>query len=278
MIQKNSLSISNIVVSSAFGWGDGVPILKFFRPSYNELLKIALLTKTTTITKSMTHKPRNGNFNIWNPISWLQNIKLTKGGLYNSFGLTNEGSGKVSDVLKQLRDESYKILPSIYAENEHDLTFCMYDFLPKKSLELNVACPSSSFVFSKELLKRMIDSVRIDYQGIVIILKVGVETPIELIEVFEEYGGDILHSINTVPTMYKGKRMGKSGKFIFQDALQHNKKLRKITNLPMIMGGGVSSIDNAQAFFDIGANSVSLCTLALLNPNAAKEIILHFNG
>jgi dihydroorotate dehydrogenase (NAD+) catalytic subunit len=46
----------------------------------------------------------------------------------------------------------------------------------------------------------------------------------------------------------------------------------------LIMGCGVTCSDDVRRYFDLGADAVSLCTLALRKPQAAARIVLKFNG
>ena len=44
------------------------------------------------------------------------------------------------------------------------------------------------------------------------------------------------------------------------------------------MGCGVTGTDDVQRYFDLGADAVSLCTLALRKPQTAARIMHKFNG
>ena len=49
-------------------------------------------------------------------------------------------------------------------------------------------------------------------------------------------------------------------------------------DLFLIMGCGVTGGDDVRRYFDLGADAVSLCTLALRKPQEAARIVVTFNG
>ena len=71
---------------------------------------------------------------------------------------------------------------------------------------------------------------------------------------------------------------GVSGGPAFDLAFKYNQELRSKVGLLLIMGCGVTGLDDVQRYFDLGADAVSLCTLALRKPQAAARIVLKFNG
>jgi dihydroorotate dehydrogenase (NAD+) catalytic subunit len=61
-------------------------------------------------------------------------------------------------------------------------------------------------------------------------------------------------------------------------ALRYNQELRQKVHLLLIMGCGVTCADDVQRYFDLGADAVSLCTLALRRPQTAAGVVLKFNA
>jgi dihydroorotate dehydrogenase (NAD+) catalytic subunit len=59
--------------------------------------------------------------------------------------------------------------------------------------------------------------------------------------------------------------------------LKYNEELRQKVHLVLIMGCGVTCADDVRRYFDLGADAVSLCTLALRAPQTAAEIVLKYN-
>jgi len=60
--------------------------------------------------------------------------------------------------------------------------------------------------------------------------------------------------------------------------LRYNAELRPRVGLFLVMGCGVRNHDDVKKYFDLGADAVSLCTLALRAPDEARKVILAYNG
>jgi dihydroorotate dehydrogenase (NAD+) catalytic subunit len=71
---------------------------------------------------------------------------------------------------------------------------------------------------------------------------------------------------------------GVSGGPAFELAYKYNQELRPKVGLFLIMGCGVTSRDDVRRYFDLGADAVSLCTLALRKPQEAARIVVQYNG
>jgi dihydroorotate dehydrogenase (NAD+) catalytic subunit len=71
---------------------------------------------------------------------------------------------------------------------------------------------------------------------------------------------------------------GVSGGPAFEAAFSYNQTLRKKVSLPFIMGCGVKNLEDVRKYLDIGADAVSLCTLALRDPKEAERIITAHHG
>lgn len=94
---------------------------------------------------------------------------------------------------------------------------------------------------------------------------------------------NIIHAINTIPwkIVYPDKVSpladvgggGVSGGPAKNLSLEYNGGLRKRIKIPIITGCGVTSLDDVERFKDIGANSVSMCTIVRRNPEEATKII-----
>jgi dihydroorotate dehydrogenase (NAD+) catalytic subunit len=71
---------------------------------------------------------------------------------------------------------------------------------------------------------------------------------------------------------------GVSGGPAFAQAYEYSKGLRRLVRLPLIMGCGVTSQEDVQRYLDIGADAVSICTLALRDPQKSARIIAWYHG
>jgi imidazole glycerol-phosphate synthase subunit HisF len=53
--------------------------------------------------------------------------------------------------------------------------------------------------------------------------------------------------------------------------LEWVKKVKEVTTVPFAVGGGIGSIDDMQALFDLGVDKVSINTAAVSNPDLIKQ-------
>ncbi|HZE21018.1 MAG TPA: HisA/HisF-related TIM barrel protein, partial [Desulfobaccales bacterium] len=121
-----------------------------------------------------------------------------------------------------------------------------------------------------------------------LIIKLSICHPYEFAQELESLGVNALHAINTIPynIVFPLQRSplaevnggGVSGGPAFPLALKYNEELRKKVALFLIMGCGVTSRDDVQRYFDVGADAVSLCTLALRKPQKAARVVAAYNG
>jgi cyclase len=58
--------------------------------------------------------------------------------------------------------------------------------------------------------------------------------------------------------------------------LEWVKKVREVVTVPFAVGGGITSIDDMQALFDIGVDKVSINTAAIKNPTLVKDAAKKF--
>ena len=56
-----------------------------------------------------------------------------------------------------------------------------------------------------------------------------------------------------------------------QTRLDWVKRVKEVTTVPFCVGGGIGSIEDMQALFDMGVDKVSINTAAVKNPNLIKE-------
>jgi dihydroorotate dehydrogenase (NAD+) catalytic subunit len=130
--------------------------------------------------------------------------------------------------------------------------------------------------------------LRQKFPHLFLITKISICHPYEFAEELEKLGVNALHAVNTIPfdIIYPQKRSplwrvgggGVSGGPAWAVALDYNTGLRKLVSLPLIMGCGVRNRQDVQMYLDAGADAVSLCTLALRNPEEAAEIVAIYSG
>lgn len=289
--------ISRVVISTALGL-DGKGIFPHtLRPAYQKLLKTVADTGTTIITKSITRYPRKGNFIPHNPFTWKYIKRLPNCGMLNAYGITNPG------IVKCLKRSNYgsnaNVIPSFYPEFSKSGDTAIYetrvavgllDEIGVHAIELNLSCLNSKEVIGENIKSSLVcvRELKKYFPWMFIIAKISIFHHHEFAQELELSGADAIHSINTVPfeMVYPAKISplikvgggGVSGKPIFWQAYDYNKGLRKKVKIPIIMGGGVTNTDHAIKCLGIGADAVSICTIALRKPVEAKKIVKFFNS
>lgn len=293
---SDSKTLSRVIVSTAFGL-DGKGIFPHtLRPEYNKLLKTVKETGTTVITKSITRHPRKGNFIPHNPFTWKYIKKLPNDGMLNAYGITNPGIVKCIKISNYPNNAS--VIPSLYPEFSKGEAWAIYetrvavgllDEISVGAIELNFSCPNSKEAIDKNMSNSLncVKELKKHFPWIFIIAKISIVHPYEFAQELERAGVDAIHSINTIPfeMVYPDKISplaevcggGVSGKPIFWLAYDYNKELRKKVKIPLIMGGGTINSDHVIKYFGIGADAVSICTVALRKPREARKIVELFN-
>jgi len=100
-----------------------------------------------------------------------------------------------------------------------------------------------------------------------------------------------LHAVNTIPyelafppDRYPPSPLadvgggGVSGGPAWARAYEYNQGLRPLVRLPLIMGCGVTRQEDVQRYLDLGADAVSICTLALREPQKAARMVAWYCG
>ena len=159
-----------------------------------------------------------------------------------------------------------------------------------QALELNYSCPNSEEAIARNVVQALqcTRKVRSLYPQLFLIAKLSICHPYEFAQELERIGINGLHAINTIPynIVFPFQRSplkevsggGVSGGPALPLALRYNQELRQKVDSFLIMGCGVTGEDDVRRYFDLGADAVSLCTLALRKPQEAARIVLKFNG
>lgn len=301
--KDKGVKISSVVISTIFGHtGNGMfPLV--LTPSYRKLLSLAKETKTTILTKSSTRHKNIGNYRPWKPWTWGAIRNFGVDGIINAYGLTNKGvlfnAEKIVGVLRQGYDVISNYYPELFKSRDRMVSDIgeAIDIYSNalahrfKILEINLSCPNI-----KEDLKTNINmSIQcVKYSKIfapnsVLITKISIDHPYELAQELEKAGVDIIHAVNSVPynTLYSDTNNqsplhkygggGVSGGPAFKMAFDYNSALRKKIKLPMIMGCGIMNVNDAEKYFDIGADAISICTAVKRNSEEAEKIIKKYN-
>lgn len=302
MIQAENGRISTVVISTALGLGGRGIFPYTLLPGYRRLLRAARETGTTILAKSATRFKRSGNFHAWNPLTWKYIRRLPGRGMLNAYGLTNPGAKACAREIKVAAGQGFQVIPNLYPEFAKGTVLAIKDTLEAIgiyqeilgsdfwALELNFSCPNSQEAIRENVAQGLKCSreVKQQYPGTFLIAKISICHPYEFAQELESLGVNALHAINTIPfaMIYLHERSplrpvgggGVSGGPALAAALEYNTHLRKKVNLPLIMGCGVKDREDVRKYLHIGADAVSICTLALRHQGEATEIIRKFNG
>jgi dihydroorotate dehydrogenase subfamily 1 len=232
----------------------GAPVLEKIA---NEIPEIGILT-----TKSIGLKPKEGNkepiIAQFSPFSFI-----------NAVGLTNPGAEEFAKNLSKIKIPKNKfLLVSIFGGNEKefkDVAEKLYDFTD--GFELNVSCPHSdkygqAIGQDKHLVIKIIKEVSSLGKPVFIKISPNLEVG-EIIEYAIKAGISGITAINTKgPEIYlhdnhqilSNKVGGISGKAILNIGVESVRKIRKITNLPIIACGGISTAKDIVLYKEAGAD------------------------
>jgi dihydroorotate dehydrogenase len=304
MITIGNRRISTIVLSTALG-PDGRGIFPYtLWPGYRRLLRGVRETATTVITKSSSRFPRRGNFVFANPLTWKYIRRLPQGGMLNAYGLTNDGVAAVALRIGAACRAGFQVIPNFWPEFNKGSEKAVRETLEGAAiyrqhlgeaffaLELNLSCPNVPEDLACNLADGLacVRSLKSAHPDLFLIAKISIRHPYEFAQELERAGAGALHAINTIPydLVFPPDRFppsplaavgggGVSGGPAFAQAYQYNQGLRPLVRLPLIMGCGVTGMEDVQRCLDIGADAVSICTLALRRPGAAEKIVRHFS-
>lgn len=294
--------ISRVLISTALGPGGGGIFPYTLVPAYRGLLRTVKETGTTVMAKSATRRQRRGNFIPANPLTWRYIRRLPGCGMLNAYGLTNQGVELCAQEIRESLESGLQVIPNFYPEFAIGTERAVQETLESLgiyrgilgegfwALELNFSCPNAREAISENVEQGIacVQRVRKDYPELFLIAKLSVVHPYEFAQELESLGVQAIHGVNTIPfdlvfphrvsPLAEVGGGGVSGGPAWPAARQYNAGLRKKVNLFLIMGCGVVSGDEVQRYFDLGADAVSLCTLALRNPKEAAKMVRERNG
>jgi dihydroorotate dehydrogenase len=290
--------ISPVVISTALGLG-GQGIFPYtLWPAYKRLIRAVRETGAVVLTKSATRHPRRGNFIPANPLTWKYIQRLPGCGMLNAYGLTNEGVGAGAPRIKEAIEAGLNVIPNLYPEFAKGTETAVRETLEAAgiyqrtlrddfwALELNFSCPNSEEEIRENVGQALACSreVRQQFPDLYLIAKISICHPYEFAQELERLGVNAIHAVNTIPydlvfpqgppsPLAAVNGGGVSGGPALAQAYRYNAGLRKNVKLFLIMGCGVTCLEDVQKYRDAGADAVSICTLALRNPREAERIV-----
>ncbi|WEV36396.1 dihydroorotate dehydrogenase [Lactobacillus sp. ESL0677] len=272
------LNLKNPVMpaSGTFGFGDVAAANKF------DLNKLgALVLKTTT-----PHLRRG------NP---QPQIAVLEDGVLNSVGLTNPGvAGVVSEKLPHLRQQypDLPIIASVGGSSAADYVQVTEELAESgmvNALELNFSCPNverggMTFGVHPELVEQLTAAIKQTVAlPIYVKLTPNVTDITEIARAAESGGADGLSLINTVMGLridletrkpLLGNNVGGlSGSGIKPLALYQVHQVFKITHLPIIGMGGITTAEDVVEFILAGASAVAVGSAHFHDELACPHII-----
>jgi dihydroorotate dehydrogenase len=300
---KEKANISPVVISTALGLsGRGIFPYTLW-PAYRRLLAAVRETGTTVFAKSATRHPRRGNFIPANPLTWKYIQRLPHGGMLNAYGLTNEGVEGGAPAIKAALAAGFRVIPNLYPEFAKGTEVAIREILEAvgiyqgvlgkdfEALELNYSCPNSEEAIRENVTQALACSqiARQEFPELYLIAKISICHPYEFAQELERLGVNAIHAVNTIPydlvfplgppsPLADVGGGGISGGPAFAQAYAYNRELRQHVGLLLIMGCGLTSLEDVEKFRDIGADAVSLCTLVLRNPQEATRIVTKYAG
>ena len=241
----------------------------------NEIPEIGILT-----TKSIGPEPREGNrepiIAQYSPFSFI-----------NAVGLTNPGVEEFGKRISKIEIPPDKfLLTSIFGGNEREFREVaekLVDFTD--GFELNISCPHSKGYGqdvgqNSELVEKITKSIV--SLGKPVFVKISPNLDVkETVKAAISGGTSGITAVNTKgPELYlwdgypvlSNKLGGISGKAILELGLTSVKKIREITDLPIIACGGISTRVEVERYKEAGANFFGIgSALAGMNTEEIKQ-------
>jgi len=207
----------------------------------------------------------------------------------NAVGLTNPGAGEFERRLSKIRIPDDKVLLiSIFGSCEEEFIRVakrLQDYAD--GFELNVSCPHSEkygqvIGQDRKLVRKIIRSVALLGKPVFVKISPNLDVK-EIVKCAIQSGASGITAINTKGpetclhdgySVLSNKVGGISGKAILEIGLKCVREVRKITNLPIISCGGISTIKDIKRYKEAGANFFGIGS-ALVGMNT-EEIKRYF--
>jgi dihydroorotate dehydrogenase (NAD+) catalytic subunit len=288
VVKLGRLLINNPIIASsgALGFGRGYvwerPLIfaGFIRP----IELGAVITKTLTANRCV------GNWRGWNPWQVLWPIRQ---GWVNALGITNRGlewfiSHEYPQVYRQnlivsITDpDPLQIVKMVERLNSLDVL----------AVEINLSCPNTlgwiDLQRSPEVISEIFKQASL-VSGHPLIAKIGYlavpererlsdalsRTNLDAIDMINSMPYQQLYPTTHSPLKYGG---GVSGRQIRSYALEQVSWFAKHLEIPIIGGGGVSSINDVHEFLQAGAQAVSIGSAHILKPWISTKLVKRWQG
>ena len=212
---------------------------------------------TVSVTGTFTVEPRPGRLK-----AIIKTLRYTKQGWRNKLGLRNPG------LHNGMFKTSYDNVLSVAAIDPTDWTKIQMAISTQRNIELNVSCPnldSHDDTTTWESFEKFPEKMTGDY----CIVKIPPLSSEEFIDKIVDMGYTQIHASNTLPT----DKGGLSGKTLVPYTLKIIKYIKnKYSNVEVVAGGGITTPQDAETYYNAGADHISLGSVCF-TPWKIKKII-----
>jgi len=312
-LKLRGIDFGSVVVASGTlnFFGQGWPYHDFYKmvPGFS-FNGATLITKTTTLTSRGGNMPLDEHFQPKEFRPKCIYVDFLKGLALNAVGLSGPGAialfneGSWSHITKPFIISFMSVNSDKGDRLDELVSFCellkVNNFRSKFALEINISCPNTQHN-PVDLIDEAIELVNTANNllgSVPIIIKISILIDSRTIKkVVDNSPCDAIDVSNTVPfgqlpevidwqklfgTIESPLKQfgggGLSGKPIFPLVADYINRLRNSdVNLPLIGGGGVFSKADCEVLRRVGADAVSIGTVAMLRPWRVQGIINYAN-
>jgi len=235
----------------------------------------------TVVVKTLTLRPRQGNLRWYAP--W-RCVRLIPHGTVNAVGLTNPGiDWWIRTCYPRMRRMELRTIVSVFSETVEEAHQFAEKLRPLTldAIEFNASCPNVEHCST--VSHNLAIGAALAGAGHPLILKVGYDQPyVELAQALEGVV-EAVHAINAVPwrmvfpdkpsPLAKLGGGGVSGEPIRPMVREAVANLVRHTSLPVIAGGGIYSLSDLEALWDLGARAFAIGTLFLRAPWMPNRLV-----
>ena len=238
------------------------------------------------IVKGTTFQPRQGND--------YPRMAETPSGMLNCVGLQNKGVQYFCETIyPKIRKIDTEMIVNVSGSSPEDYARCAecIDALEDiHAIELNISCPNvhdggMAFGVTTEGASSVVRAVRKAYNKTLIVkLSPNVTDIVSIAKAVEAEGADSVSLINTLMGMridlkskkpiIANKTGGFSGPAIKPVAVRMIYQVYDAVKIPIVGMGGVSTAEDVIELMLAGATAVEVGAANLVNPYAARDIIL----
>ena len=291
-------------------FGEGYWFHKIWSPFGLNFSGMTFVAKTATLLPRKGNMPLTQHYTPRNPFSGCVKVKLLRGVMLNSIGLSNPGLGALLGTGKwQKRTKPFLISIMSLADTPkkrleelrlmvETIGFVKVSFSAPFGLQINLSCPNTEHN-PNELIGESAKVLEIaNSLGVPVMPKYSIASaPIQAVRELNDHSGcDAICVSNTLPFGWQGVDWqnvwgsktsplaklgggGLSGKTLCPLVCEWIKHLRDVGfTKPINGGGGILYPEDVKRYHDAGATSIFIGSVAVLRPWRVKAIINQANN